>query len=162
QAATMAMGAFLGAACGLFAALTVARPYLSAQSSALHVFGLAAIGFGVATVLAAPLVIPSVRNAARRLLMGRARIPGLQFSGLRFLSFRGGRLPSLAVVLQWLLLAAPVVILAGLAARPYLQVTRGFTDPYVIRYVDALQRLTGLTPDGRRQYYELSLNWVVW
>src|SRR5262249_23559658 len=65
-------------------------------------------------------------------------------------------------VLQWLLLAAPVVILAGLAARPYLQVTRGFTDPYVIRYVDALQRLTGLTPDGRRQYYELSLNWVVW
>ncbi|MBO0821522.1 MAG: hypothetical protein J2P26_11815, partial [Nocardiopsaceae bacterium] len=162
QAGPMAMGMFLGAACGLFAALATARPYLSAQSSALHVFGLSAAGFGVVTVLVAPLAIPSLRGTVRRVLLARMRIPDLRIPGRRNSGPRGRRLPSLATVAQWLLFAAPVVVLAGLAVRPYLQVTRGFTDPYVIRYIGSLQRLTGLTVDGRRQYYEMSLDWVVW
>lgn len=160
QAGPMALGVFLGAACGLFAALVLARPYLSAQSSALHTFGLCAAGFGIATALVAPLGFPPARAWLRRAGVARPR----------FLGFRwrkrwhgvGWRLPSLAVVAQWVLFAAPVIVLIGFAIRPYVQVTKGSTDPYVIRYVASLQRLLHLPVDGRRQYYENSLDWVVW
>jgi hypothetical protein len=151
QAGPMAMGVFLGAACGLFAALSLARPYLSSQSSSLHVFGMCAAGFGVVTALVAPLGFPPVRAWARRVLVGRPRLPVLKW-----------RLPSIAQTAQWVLFAAPVVILIGFAVRPYVQVTKGFTDPYVVRYVASLQRLTHLPVNGRRQYYETSLNWVIW
>ena len=56
----------------------------------------------------------------------------------------------------------PVLVLAGLAVRPYLQIVRGQTDPAVIRQVAALQRLERLPVDGQRQYYESSLYWVFW
>ena len=62
QAGPLAMGIFLGAACGLFAGLVLARPYLSAQTSALHLFGLSAAGFGAVTALVAPLAFPPVRR----------------------------------------------------------------------------------------------------
>jgi hypothetical protein len=151
QAGPMAMGIFLGAAYGLFALLSLARPYLSSQSSSLHVFGMCAAGFGVVTALVAPLGFPPVRAWARRVLVGRLRVPRLKW-----------RLPSLAQAVQWVLFAAPVVILIGFAVRPYVQVTKGFTDPYVVRYVASLQRLTHLPVNGRRQYYETSLDWVIW
>ena len=56
----------------------------------------------------------------------------------------------------------PVVVLIGLAERPYLQTVRGQTDPAMIRQVAALQRLERLPVDGLRQYYESSLYWVFW
>jgi hypothetical protein len=160
QAGPLAMGAFLGAACGLLAALILARPYLSTQSSALHTFGLCAAGFGVVTALVAPLGFPPVRAWARRVLVARPRFLGFRRGG----NWRGlsWRLPSLATTAQWVLFAAPVLVLIGFAVRPYVQTTKGFTDPSVIRYVASLQRLTGLPVDGRRQYYEYSLDWVVW
>ena len=71
-------------------------------------------------------------------------------------------LPSLGGLAQWLALVLPVVVLVGLAERPYLQTVRGQTDPAMIRAVAALQRLEGLTVDGTRQYYESSLRWVLW
>jgi hypothetical protein len=43
-----------------------------------------------------------------------------------------------------------------------LPVTRGFSDPYVVRYVAALQRLAKLPVDGHQQYYELSFDSVLW
>jgi hypothetical protein len=55
-----------------------------------------------------------------------------------------------------------VLVVAGFAVRPYVQVTRGQTDPAVISYVADLQRLAHLPVDGRRQYYESSLDWVFW
>ncbi|HEY2266334.1 MAG TPA: hypothetical protein VGI96_27195 [Streptosporangiaceae bacterium] len=160
QAGPLAMGAFLGAACGLFAALMLARPYLSAQSSSLHVFGLCAAGFGVATALVAPLGFPPVRAWVRRVLTVRPRFLGFRWR--RRWRGLGWRLPSLAVTAQWALFAIPIIALIGFAVRPYVQVTKGFTDPYVVRYVASLQQLTHLPVDGRQQYYETSLDWVVW
>jgi hypothetical protein len=55
-----------------------------------------------------------------------------------------------------------VLVLAGLAARPYVQTVHGQTSPALIRQVAALQRLERLPVDGTRQYYESSLTWVVW
>lgn len=154
QAGPLAIGIFLGAGCGLYAGLMLVRPYLSSLSSELHLFGLCAAGFGVATALVAPLGFPAVRSWARRVFLGRAR--------MRLLGERTWALPSLAMVVQWVAFAVPVLALIGFAVRPYVQKTSGFSDPYVVRYVASLQRLTGLSIDGHRQYYETSLDWVFW
>jgi hypothetical protein len=149
QAGPLAMGLFLGVACGLFSGLVLARPYLSSLSSQLRLFGLCAAGFGVVTALIAPLGFPSVRSFARRMLMGRARL------------WRW-RLPSAGLWLQWLALALPFLLVAGAALRRYAQTTRGQTDPFVIRFVASLQHMAGVPVDGQRQYYELSGEWVLW
>ena len=148
------MGLFLGVACGLYAGLVIARPYLSLLSADLHLFGLCAAGFGLLTALAAPLAFPGVRARVRRVVVARPRVVGL-----------GGNmtaLPSLGDVAQWGLFVLPFLVLIGFAIRPALQTVRGQTDPAVIRYVAGLQRLEHLPVDGRRQYYESSLNWVLW
>jgi hypothetical protein len=83
---------------------------------------------------------------------------------LRFKWFKGETvvLPSLGTVLAGLALAVPVLVLAVLAVRPYVQTVRGQADPALIRQVAALQRLERLPVDGRRQYYESTLYWVFW
>ena len=83
---------------------------------------------------------------------------------LPVVGFKGEQayLPSLGGVAQFLALVLPVVVLVGLAERPYLQIVRGQTDPAMIRAVAALQRLERLPVDGLRQYYESSLRWVLW
>ena len=154
QAGPLGMGLFLGVACGLYAGLVIARPYLSSLSSQLHLFGLCAAGFGLLTALAAPLAFPGVRARVRRLFVARPRMVGLRGES--------AALPSLGDMAQWLVFLLPLVVLVGFAIRPYLQTTRGQTDPAVIRYVAGLQRLAHLPVDGRRQYYESSLDWVLW
>ena len=154
QAGPLGMGLFLGVACGLYAGLVIARPYMSSLSSDLHLFGLCAAGFGLLTALAAPLAFPGVRARVRRAVVARPRMVGL-----------GGdmtALPSFGDIAQWVLFVLPFAVLIGFAIRPYLQTVRGQTDPAVIRYVAGLQRLEHLPVDGRRQYYESSLNWVLW
>jgi len=146
QAGPFGVGLFAGVAIGLYTGLSIARPYLSALSPQLHVFGICAAGFGLVTALIAPLAFPGVRSWVRRVFVARPL----------------GRLPSLGTVVGWAAVAVPVLVAAGFAARPYLQVTRGQTDPYVISYVSGLQRLGHLPVDGRRQYYESSLDWVFW
>lgn len=146
QAGPFGVGLFAGVACGLYTGLALARPYLSSLSSQLHVFGVCAAVFGLLTALVAPLAFPGVRSWARRVFVARP-VHGL---------------PSLGWVMKWTVVVVPVLLAAGSAARPYVQVTRGQTDPFVIRYVSNLQRLAGLPVDGRRQYYETSLNWVLW
>jgi hypothetical protein len=154
QAGPLGLGLFLGVGLGLWAGLALARPYLTTLSSQLHVFGLAAAGFGVVTALVAPLAFPAVRAWLRRVLSARPRVVGLQGETVR--------LPSLGTCLQFAAFCLPVLLLIGFAIRPYVQITRGQTDPTVIRYVADLQRLANLPVDGRRQYYESSLNWVLW
>jgi hypothetical protein len=146
QAGPFGLGLFAGVACGLYTGLAIARPYLSSLSSQLHLFGICAAGFGLVTALVAPLAFPGVRSWVRRVFVARPL----------------GRLPSLGSVAGWTAVAVPVLLAAGFAARPYLEVTRGQTDPYVISYVSGLQRLAHLPVDGRRQYYESSLDWVFW
>ena len=146
QSGPFGIGLFAGVACSLYAGLALARPYLSSISAELHLFGLAAGVFGLLTALVAPLAFPGVRRWVRRVYVARP----------------WGRLPSLGSVVKWAAVVLPVLVVAGFAARPYIQVTRGQTDPAVIGYVADLQRLAHLPVDGRRQYYESSLDWVFW
>jgi hypothetical protein len=154
QAGPFGIGLFLGIAIGLSVALTLGRSYLAASSTELHVFGLAAAGFGLLTALIAPLAFPDVRTRVWRAFTWRLRIVGLAGEEIT--------LPSLAMIVQGLALVLPVLVLIGLAIRPYLQTVSGQTDPVLIREVAALQRIAGLPVDGRRQYYEQSFNWVLW
>jgi hypothetical protein len=154
QAAPFGIGLVLGIAIGLSVALTLGRSYLSTLSTQLHTFGLAAAAFGLATALIAPLAIPEVRGRVWRAFTRRLRVTGLAGEEIS--------LPSLAMLVQWAAVALPVVALIVLAARPYVETVLGQTSPTLIREVASLQRLAGLPVDGRRQYYEQSLNWVVW
>ena len=133
QAGPFGLGLFLGIGIGLAAALALARPYLSTVSAQLHLIGLCAAGFGVVTALIAPLAFPGGA------IVGAAGVRrpacGSRGSGERTVV-----LPSLGVVLAGLAVALPVLVLAGLAVRPYLQTVRGQPDPALIRQVAALQR----------------------
>jgi hypothetical protein len=111
-------------------------------------------GFGLLTALIAPLAIPAVRTWARRVLDWR--LPLLGLSGTTH------RLPLARAVAEGLAVLIPIAALIGLAIRPSVQVTRGATDPSYIHYIASLQRLAGLAVDGRQQYSEQSLNWVIW
>jgi hypothetical protein len=154
QAAPFGVGLALGIGTGLAAGLVLARAYLSTLSSQLHLIALCALGCCAVTAVVLLLGVPAVRASARRMISYRVPVIG----------FRGGvtLMPSLGGVAQWLVLVLPVVVLVGLAERPYLQTVRGQTDPAMIRAVAALQRFEGLTVDGTRQYYESSLRWVLW
>jgi len=154
QAGPFGTGFFLGIGIGLAAALVLARPYLATVSGQLHLIGLCAAGFGAATALLAPLAFPGARSRVRRVSAFRPSFPWFGAEKLV--------LPSLGMLLAGLAVALPVIALAGLVIRPYVQVVRGQTDPGMIRQVAALQRLQGLSVDGLRQYYESSLYWVFW
>jgi hypothetical protein len=154
QSGPFGLGLFLGIGTGLTAGLVLARSYLSTLSSELHLFGLCTVGFCVVTALMAPFGFPGVRDWVRRAFRGRAHLVGLDGKVVS--------LPSLGSVVQWLAFALPVLALVGLAIRPYLQTVRGQTDPTLIRAVASLQRIARLPVDGRRQYYEQSLDWVLW
>ena len=154
QAGPMALGLLIGIGCGVSEGSKLARPYLSALGPQLHDVGLAAVGFGILTALIAPLAFPGTRAWVKRVTDWRFPIMGL--SGATH------RVPVIAALLEGLAVLVPVAALVGFALRPSLKVTQGTTDPYTIRYVAALQKLAGLAVNGRQQYYEQSLNWVIW
>jgi hypothetical protein len=154
QAGPFGAGLVLGIGTGLAAGLVLARAYLSTVSVQLHLIGLCAFGCCAVTALTLLLAIPAVRAWVRRVCA--FKVPIIGFKGEQ------GSLPSLGDLAQWLALVLPVVVLVGLAERPYLQTVRGQTDPAMIRAVAALQRFEGLPVDGLRQYYESSGYWVLW
>jgi hypothetical protein len=154
QSGPFGIGLFLGIGTGLSVAMALAHSYLSTVSSELHLFGLCAAGFGVTTALVAPLALPGARDRVRRTFLGRAHLVGLDGDVVS--------LPTPISVLQGIAVALPVLLLVGLAIRPYLETVRGQTDPTLIRMVASLQRVARLPVDGRRQYYEQSLDWVLW
>jgi hypothetical protein len=154
QAAPLAAGLLIGLGCGVVEGSRLARPYLTSIGPQLHDIGLAAAGFGALTVLIAPLAFPGFRNGLKRVVDWRFPVMGL--------SGKMHRVPVVGAIAQGLVVVLPVAALTGLAIRPQVQVTRGATDPFFIRYVADLQHLAGLPVDGRQQYYEQSLNWVIW
>jgi hypothetical protein len=154
QAGPFGLGFFVGLGIGLAAALALERSYLSTVSAQLHLIGLCAAGFGLLTALMAPLAFPGARSRVRRACAFQVRFKWLKGETVV--------LPSLGLLLAGLAVALPVAVLAGLAARPYLQVVRGQADPAMVRQLAALQRLERLPVDGQRQYYESSLYWVFW
>ncbi len=153
QAVPFGAGLVLGIGTGLGAGLVLARAYLSTLSAQLHLIGLSAFDCCAVTALILTLAIPAVRGWLRRMFGYQVRVIG--FKGQVYLV-------SLGDLAQWLALVLPVVVLVGLAERPYLQTVRGQADPAMVRAVAALQRLEGLPVDGLRQYYESSLHWVLW
>jgi hypothetical protein len=154
QAGPFGGSLIVGIGIGLVTGLALERPYLASVSAQLHLIGLSAAGFGVVTALIAPLALPGAPSRVRRALAVRPSFPWFNRERVVF--------PSFGFVLGGLALVLPVLLLAGLAVRPYVQTVRGQTDPAVIRQVAALQRLERLPVDGTRQYYESSLTWVVW
>jgi hypothetical protein len=154
QAGPMALGLLIGIGCGAGAAAELARPYLVTLDPQLRVLGLAAAGFGVVTILIAPLSFPGVRGWVKRVVHWRMPVMGL--SGVTH------RVPVIASILEGLAVIVPVAALIGFAIRPTAQVTRAATDPYFIRYVAGLQKLARLPVNGHQQYYEQSMNWVIW
>jgi hypothetical protein len=154
QAAPFGLGLFAGIGIGLAAGMVLARSYLSTLSTQLHLIGLSVVGFGVLTVLIAPLAFPGVQSQVRRACAFRVHF--------KWFNGQTGVLPSLGFLLAGLALVLPVLVLAGLALRPYVQTVRGQADPSMIRAVASLQRLERLPVDGLRQYSESSLYWVFW
>ena len=154
QAGPFGGGLIFGIGIGLVTGLALERPYLASVSEQLHLIGLSAAGFGVVTALIAPLALPGAPSRVRRALAVRLSFPWVNRERVVF--------PSLGFLLGGLALVLPVLVLAGLAVRPYLQTVRERTDPALIRQVAVLQRLERLPVDGTRQYYESSLSWVVW
>jgi hypothetical protein len=154
QAGPFGGGLIFGIGTGLVTGFVLARPYLASVSEELRPIGLSAAAFGVVTALIAPLALPGAPARVRRAAAVRLSFPW--FNGERVV------FPSLGFMLGGLALVLPVLVLAGLAVRPYLQTVRGQTNPAVIRQVAALQRLERLPVDGTRQYYESSLSWLVW
>jgi hypothetical protein len=154
QAGPFGGGLIVGIGMGLVTGLVLARPYLASVAEQLHLIGVSAAVFGAVTALIAPLALPGAPSRVRRACAVRPSLPW----------FNRGRagLPSLGSLLTGLAMVLPVLVLAALAVRPYLQTVRGQTDPDVISQVAALQRLQRLPVDGTRQYYESSLSWVVW
>jgi hypothetical protein len=154
QVGPFVAGLVVGIVTALETARVIAGAYLSTLAPQLHLIAVSAFGSCFVTLLAVTLTSPAVRPRVRRVCAYRVRVIG----------FRGqvARLPSLGGVAQFLALVLPVVVVIGLAERPYLQTVRGQTDPAMIRAVAALQRFEGLRADGLRQYYESSLHWVLW
>ena len=58
--------------------------------------------------------------------------------------------------------ALTIAVFIGFAVRPLVQTVAGTTDPTSIAYVAELQKLAGLPVNGRDQYYQDSLYWVIW
>jgi len=154
QARPFGGGLVFGIGMGLVTGLVLDRPYLASVSEQLHLIGVSAAVFGGVTALIAPLALPGAPARVRRACAARLSLPWSNRERMV--------LPSLGSLLTGLAMVLPVLVLAALAVRPYLQTVRGQTDPDVISQVAALQRLQRLPVDGTRRYYESSLSWVVW
>jgi hypothetical protein len=140
QAVPFCGGLVVGVGYGLADGFLLSRPYLNLEAPSLRpLFGLGA----VVVLLTAAGVAASNSRRVRATLRRRLAPP----------------------VVRWLPLAAAAVIalvFIGFAVRPLLQTVAGETDPTSIGYVAELQKLAHLPVNGRRQYYEDSLYWVIW
>jgi len=135
QALPFGIGVVIGVAYGLLDGYLLSRPYLDLEAPSLHPLALITIAVVVLTV-AAVLASRSdrLRDLARRRLT---------------------RLPDAAAVLV-------VLMFLAFAVRPLVQTVAGETDPTSIAYVAELQKLAHLPVDGKQQYYQDSLYWVIW
>jgi hypothetical protein len=141
QALPFGIGLVIGVGYGLADGYLLSRPYLDLEGPSLKPLALI-------TVLVVLLTVAGV--AVTRSTAARARF--------------GGWLAA-ARLTQWLPMAAAVItvlIFICFAVRPLVQTVAGETDPTSIAYVAELQKLAGLPINGRRQYYEQSLYWVIW
>jgi hypothetical protein len=139
EAVPFGLGVVIGVGYGLVDGYGLSRPYLQLEAPSLHPLALiaaAVVLFTVAGVAAS--TSPPARAIARR-YRDRA--------------------------VRWLPDAAAVVVVLvfiGFAVRPLVQTVAGETDPTSIAYVAELQKLAHLPINGKDQYYQDSLYWVIW
>jgi hypothetical protein len=129
-----------GVGYGLADGYLKSRPYLDLEAPSLRPLGYIVAATLGATVI---LVVVTASPAARRKLREAGNTKIARW------------LPAAAAVLTTL-------IFVGFAIRPLVQTVAGETIPSSIAYVAELQKLAGLPVDGKRQYYEDSLYWVIW
>ncbi len=144
QAIPFVVGLVVGVGYGLADGYLLSRPYLDLEAPSLRPLAL----------ITAVVVVLTV--AAVALTANRAAREKLKKLGRRARSTR---------IVRWLPEAAAaltVLVFAGFAVRPLVQTVAGETNPTSIAYVAELQKLAGLPVDGRQQYYQDSLYWVIW
>jgi len=130
----------IGVGYGLADGYLKSRPYLDLEAPSLRPLALIVAATVLATAAGIAITASQkARNTAKRLLATKTA----QY------------LPAAAAVLT-------VAIFVAFAVRPLVQTVAGETDPTSIAYVAELQKLAGLPVNGRRQYYEDSLFWVIW
>ncbi len=160
QAIPFGVGLVIGVGYGLADGYLKSRPYLDLEAPSLRPLALI-VALVVLLTLAGMALTAS--PAAKRRLTGQ----GLTASpaAKRRLTGQGLTGPVATRVVRWLPEAAAIVtivIFIGFAVRPLVQTVAGETDPTSIAYVAELQKLAHLPINGRRQYYEDSLYWVIW
>jgi hypothetical protein len=140
QAIPFGVGLVIGVGYGLADGYLLSRPYLDLEAPSLRPLALITAVLVVLTVVGVAL---TARPAAKEKLA-------------RWRTAKAARwLPAVAAALT-------VFIFVGFAVRPLVQTVAGETDPTSIAYVAELQKLAGLPIDGRQQYYQDSLYWVIW
>jgi len=142
QAIPFGVGLMIGVGYGLADGYLLSRPYLDLEGPSLRPLGL----ITAVVVLLTLAAVATARRGARDRLRGWFTTQAVR-------------------AVRWLPEAAAgltVLIFVGFAVRPLLQTVAGETDPTSIAYVAELQKLAHLPVDGRRQYYEDSLYWVIW
>ena len=141
QAIPFGAGLAIGVGYGLADGYLKSRPYLDLEAPSLRPLGLIVALVVVLTLAGVALTArPAARQRLRKTLTG-------------------------PMATRWLPAAAAaltVIIFVGFAVRPLVQTVAGETDPTSIAYVAELQKLAHLPVNGRRQYYEDSLYWVIW
>jgi hypothetical protein len=140
QAVPFGVALVIGVGYGLADGYLKSRPYLDLEAPSLRPLALVVAVTVLATAIGLAITASQrAGNAAKRILATRTA----QY------------LPAAAAVLT-------VAIFVAFAVRPLVQTVAGETDPTSIAYVAELQKLAGLPVNGRRQYYEDSLYWVIW
>jgi hypothetical protein len=140
QAVPFGVALVVGVGYGLADGYLRSRPYLDLEAPSLRPLGYIVAITIVATVAGIAITASQkARNTAKRLLATKT----------------AHYLPAAAAALT-------AIIFIGFAVRPLVQHVAGETNPTSIAYVAELQKLAGLPVNGRRQYYEDSLYWVIW
>ena len=145
QAIPFGVGLVIGVGYGLADSYLKSRPYLDLEAPSLR-------PLAVIVALVLLLTLAGVALTASPATKQRLTRQGLTGSTTKR-------------VVRWLPEAAAaltVLIFIGFAIRPLVQTVAGETDPNSIAYVAELQKLAHLPINGRDQYYQDSLYWVIW
>jgi hypothetical protein len=134
QAVPFGVALVVGVGYGLADGYLKSRPYLDLEAPSLR-----PLGYIVAATIVVTLAAVLARKQLNKALTTRV----------------ASWLPTVAAI-------GVAAIFVAFAVRPLVQTVAGETDPTSIAYVAELQKLAHLPINGRRQYYEDSLYWVIW
>jgi hypothetical protein len=152
QAVPFGLGLVVGVGYGVLDGYQLSRPYLDLEAPSLHPLAVITGGVVLLTVVGVVMAVsPGLRRWAAAGWATRVWLSRLS--------------PSAGTIRRWLPEAAAIVTLLvfiAFAIRPLVQTVAGETDPTSIAYVAELQRLAHLPVDGRQQYYQDTLYWVIW